>query len=1104
MRFSTIVCVLIVAGLAGSAAADRPAVPMRHIETEHSLLPGYGAEPILVEDQVVVKFKPQFARRANSLPEFSLPQGLQELDEIREKYGIQDGFRVRRRAPGRPILNMEAFRRLGIDRLYVMRLPKADAKIVRELVKELEDQSWVEYAEPVYQMQLLFSPNDPLYPQQWAHNNTGQSPGNGTFDADMDSPEAWDINPGTSNASVAILDTGIQMTVTGASQHPDLAANTNVANGFDYIGNDPFPEDTNGHGTASAGIAAAVGNNGVGVAGVCHGCEIFPFKVSSSVDESNALMQAADNGADTINMSHTFGCPWLQNVLDATEYASSVVHVDGGIGSLMVASAANSSGYGCAVPAAFPEVISAGGTNANDQRIFTYSDYSEIAAGGTAAWSTSPGNNYTLFGGTSSASPFIAGVGALLRSERPDLHVRQLRHTMRLGSDDQVSSPDPPGWDIEMGFGRVNANNSMNLLTNQWIALDRGHYVCDTQITIALQDATAGATVNVSISGDTSGDTETVTLTKVPGTTDYYEGTISTSWIDTQGAGSSGDGVLDVTHDEIITAVDGPRSAEAFLDCVKEVCRTAVFMDLGDCDQDNSFDPGETRTVQVHMINLQTEPMQDVSVTLSSTSPWVEIIDGVVFGNLNPITIAAPAIGEGPEFRIKHGAPADIDVTLEVQVFGKGFVMDEADCADSGYSIDSATLRVNRDRGAFTGTVYNFETGLQGFTTTVAHGSGDLPECTELYVDPWSAFPDTTHPHLGARAWGTTSPYPPLADGALVSPAFNVSAGGGVVGWRQWIDTERSQIAGLNTFYTWDGMVLEAKRTGDTTWTYLEDVTYDHELWPISCSGDSPYGTTTTTRTRIFSGDGLSTNVFGDTHSQEQYANLSQFAGEEVQVRWRLGSDGNTEDDGVWIDTVRIYESFVADAKAGVGPQNVTGSQTSCDAVFDLTSDPVSDATEYRWYRSATSCNDALAATTPMGTTVTPSFSDATVAADVEYYYAVEADTLDAGFCAAETARTCVAGGCCSTLPADPTILNVDKSGGDVLFDLNYSGELADVYRDPTNDPAGWGSPFDPQVIDGSGAVDFQYTDVGGLAAGTLQHFIFTSSRCGITQPPRP
>ena len=112
-------------------------------------------------------------------------------------------------------------------------------------------------------------PNDALFKNQWGLNNTGQT--GGTPDADIDAPEAWADGTGDPNVLIAILDTGIDQS------HEDLAAKI-VAN-KDFTSSPNGWEDMYGHGTHCAGIAAAITDNGVGVAGVGYNCGLINGKV---------------------------------------------------------------------------------------------------------------------------------------------------------------------------------------------------------------------------------------------------------------------------------------------------------------------------------------------------------------------------------------------------------------------------------------------------------------------------------------------------------------------------------------------------------------------------------------------------------------------------------------------------------------------------------------------------------------------------------------------------------------------------------------------------------------------------------------------------------
>jgi subtilisin family serine protease len=192
---------------------------------------------------------------------------------------------------------------LGID---IWQIPSGT---VEQTISAYKDDPRFEYIEPDYIITLddvqkpsstqessgkitpqATTPNDPSYSQLWGLNNTGQD--GGTPDADIDAPEAWDIQKGDPNLVIGVIDTGVDY------NHPDLSANIwtnpgeiagdgidNDSNGYiddvrgwDFASNDNNPMDVDGHGTHVAGTIAGKGNNGVGVTGVAWNAKIMPLK----------------------------------------------------------------------------------------------------------------------------------------------------------------------------------------------------------------------------------------------------------------------------------------------------------------------------------------------------------------------------------------------------------------------------------------------------------------------------------------------------------------------------------------------------------------------------------------------------------------------------------------------------------------------------------------------------------------------------------------------------------------------------------------------------------------------------------------------------------
>ena len=136
-----------------------------------------------------------------------------------------------------------------------------------KLKDELENIPDIIFVEFNYRKSINTIPNDANYSNQWAHNNIGQAGGNaGTPGCDIGSEQAWDVTTGNEDVVIAILDTGV-------NNHSEFSGR--LLQGYDFIGNDTNPSDGNGHGTACAGISAAKGNNGVGVAGIYVGRLVF-------------------------------------------------------------------------------------------------------------------------------------------------------------------------------------------------------------------------------------------------------------------------------------------------------------------------------------------------------------------------------------------------------------------------------------------------------------------------------------------------------------------------------------------------------------------------------------------------------------------------------------------------------------------------------------------------------------------------------------------------------------------------------------------------------------------------------------------------------------
>ncbi len=303
-------------------------------------------------------------------------------------------------------------------------IPGIDVKVVgvpagkeRESVARYERNPNVRYAElnGVYEA-VATGPNDPRVGEQWGFNNASATAPN---TLDIDAFEAWRgasttaWNGGTTGSAtvkIAILDTGIN------ASHPDLSGKVAAGRNF-TTANTTDTSDTNGHGTHVAGTAGAKTNNGAGVAGTCPGCTLVPVKVLGNDGTgswswiANGLRWAADNGARVANMS-LGGSSGSSTVRDAVNYAW-------GKGTVVAAAAGNNGTNAANYPSDYPNTISVGATNKNDNKasFSNYGDKVDIGAPGAGILSTTKDGGYASWNGTSMATPHVAGVAGLVWSK---------------------------------------------------------------------------------------------------------------------------------------------------------------------------------------------------------------------------------------------------------------------------------------------------------------------------------------------------------------------------------------------------------------------------------------------------------------------------------------------------------------------------------------------------------------------------------------------------------------------------------------------------------------------------------------------------------------
>ena len=372
--------------------------------------------------ELLVAYHNQYHNQAPSLPQALRTQESLALAQLESAVATDFGLTVLKSATvRRPAL-------LGL----------APGESVLDAAQRLAQDPRVAYAEPNYYVQAL-ELDDPLYAEQWSLSEFGV-------------PQAWNIATGTSPVVIAILDNGVDV------KHEDLS--DKMLPGCDFFNNDNDPQSgssNNGHGTHVAGIAAAVGNNAIGIVGVAYGpgVKILPVKVLPDVGNGtvdrliDAMLWSAGlegskaasnpNPADIISISLGIAPEDLQGTLpESVEQVTKQIHK---AGVLILAASGNDGRSDAIFSPANSEWVSAVGSVDADYTLSSFSNYAEtgatvdfVAPGGVSAGkqvlSTTPDDDYGYRAGTSMSTPFVAGAAALLLSQNPGLTPQQLKEML--------------------------------------------------------------------------------------------------------------------------------------------------------------------------------------------------------------------------------------------------------------------------------------------------------------------------------------------------------------------------------------------------------------------------------------------------------------------------------------------------------------------------------------------------------------------------------------------------------------------------------------------------------------------------------------------------
>ena len=304
----------------------------------------------------------------------------------------------------------------SLERVRMLEVAPADGAAALALLKRRSD---VEFAEKNRKLKRQFVPSDPLLGDQWQHDK-------------IQSRKAWDLGTGSHAVTVAIVDYPFNLA------HPDLAANT-VA-GWDVVNEVPVYSGNDWHSSMSAGMAAGVLDNGVGIAGAGN-CRVMPINVDGYVATMDlAIRWAADHGARVVNLSWEGADSPVLNA--AAEYLRE--ETDG----IVVMAGVNEPGF-LDYPNQ-PYIIAVSMTDLADALRSSHGEHIDFSAPGYNVKSTSA-LAYDTGSGTSFSAPLASGILAALFSIDPTLTATQALSVLRQTAVDLGD----PGWDQKFGWGRI-------------------------------------------------------------------------------------------------------------------------------------------------------------------------------------------------------------------------------------------------------------------------------------------------------------------------------------------------------------------------------------------------------------------------------------------------------------------------------------------------------------------------------------------------------------------------------------------------------------------------------------------------------------------------
>jgi len=290
-----------------------------------------------------------------------------------------------------------------------------------ESIEAIRSRPDVAFAELDYLQYRQFIPNDTVLSNQWHH-------------ATIDSFAAWEKSLGNFTIRIGIVDSPFQM------DHPDLAAN--VVAGWSVVSNAAISASAGiPHSTTGAGMAAAVVNNNLGVAGAAN-CAILPVHIAGFTSEMyEAVIWAADHDVRVVNISWTGA--------DSPSLNDAGLYLHDRARGLLAMAGVNGTGF-LNYPN-HPYIYCVSMTDAADNMRSRNGDHIDFSAPGFGIYSTTTDSGYGGASGTSFSTPLFCGIAASLLSINPTLSPDEVVEILKSTADDLGE----PGWDRFYGWGRI-------------------------------------------------------------------------------------------------------------------------------------------------------------------------------------------------------------------------------------------------------------------------------------------------------------------------------------------------------------------------------------------------------------------------------------------------------------------------------------------------------------------------------------------------------------------------------------------------------------------------------------------------------------------------